>query len=69
MADPKDLHQCQISNCGFVYNQQKQHRKIKEPQGTKFEALPLHWKCPVGGASKENYQPMAGPGSVAEENG
>ena len=66
MTDPKDLHQCQITNCGFVYDPKKQHRKIKEPLGTKFEGLPGDWKCPVCGASKEKYRPVAGPGSVAD---
>ena len=66
MTDPKDLHQCQITNCGFVYNPLKQHRKIKEPVGTKFESLPHHRKCPVCGASKDKYKPVSGPGSVAE---
>jgi rubredoxin len=68
MPDHKDMYQCQIANCGFVYHPEKQHRKIKEPAGTKFEALPKHWKCPVCGASKDKYKPVAGSGSVAEEN-
>ena len=68
MSDPKDMHQCQITNCGFVYNPEKLHRKIKAPKGTKFETLPGDWKCPVCGASKEKYKPLSGPGSVAEEN-
>lgn len=67
MPNPTDLHQCQITNCGFVYNPDKQHRKIKEPLGTRFEALPRHWKCPVCGASKDKYRPVTGPGSVAED--
>ncbi len=67
MTDPKDMHQCQITNCGFVYDPEKQHRKIKEARGTKFEALPMHWKCPVCGASKDKYRPVAGPGSVAND--
>lgn len=68
MADPKDMHQCQITNCGFVYNPLKLHRKIKQPLGTKFETLPEDYKCPVCGASKDKYRPVAGAGSVAEDD-
>ncbi len=67
MANPKDMHQCQITNCGFVYDPKKPHRKLKDLEGTKFEALPHHWKCPVCGASKDKYRPVAGPGSVVED--
>ncbi len=53
MTDPKDMYQCQITNCGFVYDPEKRNRKTKLPLGTKFEALPVHWKCPVCGVSDE----------------
>lgn len=67
MTDPKDMYQCQITNCGFVYDPKKRNRKTKKPLGTKFEALPVHWKCPVCGASKDKYKPVIGPGSVVED--
>lgn len=67
MTNPEDMYQCQITNCGFVYDPAKPNRKTKEPLGTKFESLPMHWKCPVCGASKDKYRPVTGPGSVAEE--
>ncbi len=67
MADPKDMYQCQITNCGFVYDPEKKNRKTKTPLGTKFETLPANWKCPVCGASKDKYRPVAGPGSVLED--
>lgn len=67
MTDPKNMYQCQITNCGFVYDPEKKNRKLKIPTGTKFEALPGHWKCPVCGASKDKYKPVIGPGSVLED--
>jgi len=67
MTDPKDMYQCQISNCGFVYDPEKRSRKSKTPLGTKFETLPMNWKCPVCGASKDKYRPVIGPGSVLED--
>ncbi len=68
MSDPKDMCQCQVTNCGFVYDPKKPHRKAKENLGVKFHTLPAAWKCPVCGASKDTFRPVAGPGSVLEEN-
>lgn len=68
MADPKDMYQCQMTNCGYIYNPDKGDRKSKTPKGTQFEELPEDWKCPVCGASKKAFKPLAGPGSVAEGN-
>jgi len=28
---------------------------------------PEEWKCPVCGASKKNFRPLAGPGSVVAQ--
>lgn len=68
MSDPKDMYQCQITNCGFVYDPAKRIRKSKTPLGIKFNALPDIWKCPVCGASKDKYRPLTGPGSVLEDD-
>jgi len=67
MSDPVELHQCQITNCGFVYDPSKPNKRLKTPAGTTFESLPMHWKCPVCGASKDKYKPVTGPGSVLED--
>ena len=40
MADSKDMWQCQMTNCGYIYNPDKGDRKGKIPPGTKFEDLP-----------------------------
>lgn len=68
MADPKDMYQCQMVNCGFIYDPDKGDRKSKTPKGTSFQDLPDDWKCPVCGASKKAFKPLAGPGSVAEKD-
>ena len=56
MAEPKDMYQCQIANCGFIYNPDKKNRKSTVPKGTKFEGLPEDWQCPVCGASPKNFK-------------
>ncbi|MCD6261825.1 MAG: rubredoxin [Deltaproteobacteria bacterium] len=56
MSDPKDMWQCQTSNCGYIYNLDKGDKKGKIPKGTKFEDLPDDWKCPVCGATKKSFK-------------
>lgn len=67
MALPKDMYQCQISNCGYVYDPDKGEPKTDTPPGTKFEDLPDDWSCPFCQASKKSFRPLAGPGSVLAE--
>ena len=67
MANPEDMYQCQTPTCGYIYNPDKGDRKGKIPKGTSFEDLPDDWKCPVCGAGKRAFKPLAGPGSVAED--
>ncbi|MGD9608950.1 MAG: rubredoxin [Desulfovibrionaceae bacterium] len=63
MAAPENMWQCQTTNCGYIYNPDKGDRKGKIPAGTTFEDLPETWKCPVCGAGKKAFRPLAGPGS------
>jgi len=65
----EDMWQCQMSNCGYIYDPARGDKKGKIPPGTKFEDLPEDWKCPCCGASKKMFKPLAGPGSVAAEQG
>jgi rubredoxin len=67
MAKPEDMWQCQTVNCGYIYDPDRGDRKGKIPKGTRFEDLPEDWKCPVCGAGKKMFRPLAGPGSVAAE--
>ena len=63
----EDMWQCQMSNCGYIYDPARGDKKGKIPPGTRFEDLPEDWKCPCCGASKKMFKPLAGPGSVAAE--
>jgi rubredoxin len=69
MAKPEEICQCQTVNCGYLFNPDKGDRKGKVPRGTHFAELPEGWGCPVCGASRKAFRPLAGPGSVAEESG
>ena len=68
MVQPEEMYQCQTVNCGFIYNPDKGERKGKIKKGTAFEDIPDSWRCPVCGATKAAFKPLAGPGSVMEEN-
>ncbi|MCU0600910.1 MAG: rubredoxin [Desulfobacterales bacterium] len=68
MAQPEEMYQCQMVNCGYIYNPDKGDRKGKIPKGTAFKGLSDDWCCPVCGASKKSFRPLAGPGSALEEN-
>ena len=59
--------QCQTASCGCIYNPDKGDRKGKISKGTRFEDLPDDWKCPVCGATKKMFRPLAEPGSVTAE--
>jgi rubredoxin len=67
MAKPEEMWQCQTTNCGYIYDPDRGDRKGKVPKGTRFEDLPEDWKCPVCGAGKKMFRPLAGPVSVAAE--
>ena len=63
MATPEEMWQCQTVNCGYIYNPDKGDKKGKIPKGTKFDDLPDDWKCPICGATRKCFRPLAGPGS------
>ena len=68
MSRPEDMWQCQTVNCGFIYDPDKGNKRVKIPKGTHFNDIPEDMKCcPVCGATKKSFRPLAGPGSVAEE--
>ena len=68
MADPEKMFQCQTTNCGCIYNPDKGDRKGKIAKNTHFEELPEGWKCPVCGASKKAFKPLAGRGSAMDSS-
>ena len=58
MLKAEEMRQCQMTNCGYIYNPIRGDKKGKIPPGTRFEDLPDDWKCPCCGSSKsmfENY--------------
>ena len=57
-CSPEEMYQCQIANCGCIYNPDKGDRRGKVAKGTSFEALPEEWKCPVCGASKKAFKSL-----------
>lgn len=68
MSNPEDMWQCQTTNCGYIYDPDRGDRRGKIRKGTNFEDLPDEWKCPVCGASKNCFKPLAGEGSVVSES-
>ncbi|MCE5242724.1 MAG: rubredoxin [Syntrophobacteraceae bacterium] len=67
MSDPTEIYQCQTSNCGCLYDPERGDRRGNIPKNTRFQDLPDDWKCPVCGAGKMMFRPLAGPGSAAGE--
>jgi rubredoxin len=69
MASLENTYQCQMANCGFIYNPDRGDKKGKVPPGTRFEGLPGKWHCPCCGAGSKMFRPLAGPGAAAAEGG
>jgi rubredoxin len=42
--------------CGFVYDEEAGLPDHGIPPGTRFDDLPLNWKCPECGAGKEDFE-------------
>lgn len=42
--------------CGFVYEEAKGHPESNVAPGTKWEDVPLAWRCPDCGAGKEDFE-------------
>ena len=67
MAQPEEMYQCQTANCGYIYDPDRGNRRAKIAKGTSFDDLPQDGICPVCGAGKKMFKPLAGPGSAIEE--
>lgn len=61
MSDPSMMWQCQMTNCGFIYDPDRGDRKGKVPKGVRFEELPDSWRCPVCGATKKSFVCLGNP--------
>ncbi len=68
MAQLEEIYQCQTVNCGYVYDPDRGERKGKIKKGTAFADIPDDWRCPVCGATKAAFKPLAGPGSVRDSH-
>ncbi len=68
MAKPEEIYQCQTVNCGCLYDPDRGDRRGKVPKGTCFNELDEKWRCPVCGAGKKMFKPLAGEGSVQSEH-
>jgi rubredoxin len=42
--------------CGFVYEEAKGHPESGVAPGTKWDDIPLNWRCPDCGAGKEDFE-------------
>lgn len=56
MSEPKEMYQCQTTNCGFIYDPDRGDRKGKIKKGIQFEDLPEDWKCPICGATTKAFK-------------
>jgi rubredoxin len=50
-------YQCQA--CGYIYDPAEGDPEAKVPANTAFEDLPADWVCPICGAGKDQFTPMA----------
>lgn len=44
-------------SCGYVYDEHQGSPESGYPPGTRWEDLPLSWRCPECGAGKEDFEP------------
>lgn len=64
MGKANEMYMCQVHYCGYVYDPDVGDPKRNITAGTQFRDLPDGWKCPLCGAGKQLFKPLAGPGSV-----
>ena len=62
MSNPEEMCQCQMTNCGYIYDPAHGDKKGKIPKGTRFEDLPDDWKCPCCGVQQGHVQASGRPG-------
>lgn len=42
--------------CGYVYDEERGCEEEGIPAGTRWEDIPLTWRCPECGAMKEDFE-------------
>jgi rubredoxin len=55
-----DIFRCTV--CGYLYEPQNGDPTREISGGTPFEDLPMGWVCPVCGAPKDMFAPVAAGG-------
>jgi rubredoxin len=53
------MQKYECSVCGYVYDPAKGDPDGGIAPGTPYESLPDDWVCPVCGASKQAFKPLA----------
>ncbi len=59
----EEMYQCQMGNCGYIYNPEQGDKKGKIPPGTLFAELSEDWHCPCCGAGPERFRSLAQGGA------
>ncbi|CAG0940806.1 Rubredoxin-2 [Gammaproteobacteria bacterium] len=54
-AGPPGKRNWMCLTCGYVYDEAVGDPARGHPPGTRFEDLPLSWRCPDCGAGKEDF--------------
>lgn len=54
MLTPMKSYMCVI--CGYIYEEEKGDPAAGIPAGTKWDDVPLSWRCPDCGAGKEDFE-------------
>jgi rubredoxin len=50
-------HRYLCLTCGYVYDERRGAPEHGTPAGTQWSDLPLSWRCPDCGASKDEFEP------------
>ncbi len=56
MTEAPALRRWMCLSCGHIYDEAVGDPESGFPSGTRFEDLPLSWRCPDCGAGKEDFQ-------------
>jgi len=46
------------TRCGRIYEEAKGCPSTGVPAGTRWEAVPVHWRCPDCGAGKTSFESL-----------
>ncbi len=55
-ADAKVFRKYMCLLCGYVYDEEQGWEEDGIPPGTRWQDVPLTWRCPECGAMKEDFE-------------